>query len=235
MNNKIITFWKQNWVSFQEKLMPSWESKIRTTSKKIIRDKKIFVNYNDDNYEEKIQERLEKIWASIERKKILKKEKKVKEKKKESKYDSDREYMMSLPIWKIDKILRPVFSLAVRLAWAWEENWEWYNYCYTTKEKCLVSKLQAGHRIWRQCKVRKYHIDNVKPQSYGANAKHIGNGMSLEFEGFLRAEWVDVDYMIENKNNKELLDIYYCKEYLVNLYYKCKEFIKSTWYNARIK
>ena len=191
------------------------------------------VDYEDKNIEQILEDYSQLIQAIFERKKVAVKVKKQKEKKIKLSFTEEKDYMMSWTIGKIDKELRPVFSLAIRLAWAWEENGQYYNTCYTTKQVFLVSELQAGHWIGRTCKTWKYHVDNVKPQCYTANMKHMGNGMSLEFEKYLKEEGIDTSYMVDNKNNKILQEVYYSREYLVNLFFQCKDFTKSTWFSKK--
>lgn len=165
----------------------------------------------DDTIDDKIKERLliKKEQIRIYKSKPAKKRKNIDE--------------MSLS--ELDKKLWPIYSRYIRLLWAKKIWWVRHNECYTTRKRLPINKLQAWHFISRKYKALKYNDDNVKPQSFAANAQQMWNGMVHEFEQRLIEDWVDVDAMKRNKNNKDRENRYYNRWRLIKLIEECTNFL----------
>lgn len=95
-------------------------------------------------------------------------------------------------------------SLYVRLSHADKNG---YCTCYTCYKKKHWKEIQCWHNIGRKYIIVRYDLDNVRPQCYGCNAKHLGNWMIIEFKAHLIDEiWEDRVNAVEEKALSEVRD-----------------------------
>lgn len=60
--------------------------------------------------------------------------------------------------------------------------------CYTCGAVKPISEMQNGHFISRSYLATRYLEENCRPQDWGCNAKHLGNGRPVEFARKLEEE-----------------------------------------------
>ncbi len=95
-------------------------------------------------------------------------------------------------------------SLYVRLSHA-DQNW--YCTCYTCYKKKHRKDIQCWHGIGRGYIMVRYDLDNVRPQCWGCNAKHMGNWKQMEFKAHLIDEiWEERVRAVEEKALAEVRD-----------------------------
>ncbi len=95
-------------------------------------------------------------------------------------------------------------SLYVRLSHA-DQNW--YCTCYTCYKKKHRKDIQCWHGIGRGYIMVRYDLDNVRPQCWGCNAKHMGNWKTMEFKAHLIDEiWEERVRAVEEKALNEVRD-----------------------------
>ena len=95
-------------------------------------------------------------------------------------------------------------SLYVRLSHA-DQNW--YCTCYTCYKKKHRKEIQCWHGIGRGYITVRYDLDNVRPQCWGCNAKHMGNWKTMEFKAHLIDEiWEERVRAVEEKALAEVRD-----------------------------
>lgn len=95
-------------------------------------------------------------------------------------------------------------SLYVRLSHT-DENW--YCTCYTCHKKKHRKDIQCWHHIGRKYITVRYDLDNVRPQCFWCNAKHLGNWMTIEFKAHLIDEiWEERVKAVEEKALNEVRD-----------------------------
>lgn len=84
---------------------------------------------------------------------------------------------------------------------------DWYCTCYTCLKKKHRKEIQCGHNISRKYIIVRYDLDNLRPQCYWCNAKHLGNWMVMEFKAHLLDEiWEDRVRAVEEKAMAEARD-----------------------------
>ena len=95
-------------------------------------------------------------------------------------------------------------SLYVRLSHADQNG---YCTCYTCYKKKHWKDIQCWHGIGRGYIMVRYDLDNVRPQCWGCNAKHMGNWKTMEFKAHLIDEiWEDRVRAVEEKALAEVRD-----------------------------
>lgn len=62
--------------------------------------------------------------------------------------------------------------------------------CYTCGKQSIA--LRCGHFVSRQYLATRWSELNCRPQCWGCNAKHLGNGKPLDFEERLKGEYGDM-------------------------------------------
>lgn len=80
-----------------------------------------------------------------------------------------------IPIARLKKKADAIFSVWVRMQGAWEQNGEYWNYCYTSGKPYPVKLLQCGHFRSRVHSATRYDPDNARPQSFAENVWKRGN------------------------------------------------------------
>lgn len=95
-------------------------------------------------------------------------------------------------------------SLYVRLSNADQNG---YCTCYTCYKKKHRKEIQCWHGIGRGYITVRYDLDNVRPQCWGCNAKHMGNWKTMEFKAHLIDEiWEERVRAVEEKALAEVRD-----------------------------
>lgn len=83
---------------------------------------------------------------------------------------------------KLDKL----FSQYIRRKYSDEDG---MSQCYTCGAIKHYKKLQCGHFISRKELATRFDERNCRPQCFGCNAKHLGNGMVVKFGEKLEKEY----------------------------------------------
>lgn len=87
---------------------------------------------------------------------------------------------------ELKKELVAVFSKFIRFTYANENG---FVKCYTCDAIKFWKEIQNGHYISRRFLAVAFDERNCRPQCWGCNAKHMGNGMSHVFGPKLQKEY----------------------------------------------
>jgi len=112
---------------------------------------------------------------------------------------------------KLKEDLDAVFSKYVRNKYAVDG----YVACYTCPKVKPVSEMTNGHFVSRRHLATRFDERNCRPQCWGCQAKHLGNGMPVEFARKLSLEY-----------GEKIIDI---------LYRKAQEIVKNYPYEEKIE
>jgi hypothetical protein len=86
---------------------------------------------------------------------------------------------------QLTKLLDAVYSKYIRTLYSING----YVECYTCGKVKLISEMQCGHFVSRRHYTTRWDERNTRPQCWGCNAKHLGNGMPVVFAAKLVQEY----------------------------------------------
>ena len=87
---------------------------------------------------------------------------------------------------KLKKDLDAVFSQYIRLSYADDNGMV---HCYTCPKVLHWKEITNGHFITRGSLATRFDERNCRPQCWGCQAKHLGNGKPVEFARKLSIEY----------------------------------------------